>query len=87
MDSLITTHPNTAQQAKQFTSPASLSYPGGISDVTPPLSEKDGFSRTNGNVNGQASNGASQGNGVTPATPVATPAAGQGLSGIVPTLQ
>jgi transcription initiation factor TFIID TATA-box-binding protein len=42
-------------------------------------------------MNGQQSGGdASQtGNGVTPATPAATPgaAAGQGSSGIVPTLQ
>jgi transcription initiation factor TFIID TATA-box-binding protein len=85
MDSL-TTHPATAQQAKAFTSPASLSFPGGAGDLTPP-SEKD----AQGKMNGQQSGGdASQtGNGVTPATPAATPgaAAGQGSSGIVPTLQ
>lgn len=80
----LTTHPSTAQQAKAFTSPASLSFPGGAGDLTPPSSEKDGQQ-----VNGQQQGGnASQsGNGVTPATPAATPGAGQGVSGIVPTLQ
>ena len=87
MDSL-TTHPSTAQQAKAFTSPASLSFPGGAGDLTPPSSEKDGHNQV-GKVNGQQSGAdASQGgNGVTPATPAATPGAGQGSSGIVPTLQ
>lgn len=77
MDSL-TTHPSTAQQAKAFTSPASLSFPGGAGDLTPPSSEKDAQQRqANGN------------NQIAPATPAATPAAaGQGgASGIVPTLQ
>jgi transcription initiation factor TFIID TATA-box-binding protein len=93
MDSL-TTHPSTAQQAKAFTSPASLSFPGGAGDLTPPSSEKDGQhlnggSSADGKVNGQqqGSNATSAGNGVTPATPAATPGAGQGASGIVPTLQ
>jgi hypothetical protein len=87
MDSL-TTHPSTAQQAKAFTSPASLSYPGGAGDLTPPSSEKDGQNMS-GKMNGlQLGADASQnGNGVTPATPAATPGAGQGSSGIVPTLQ
>lgn len=114
----LTTHPSTALQATAFTSPASLSYPGGTGDLTPP-SEKDGHTQVNGisihgnvagkvngvsnHVNGvsQANgilnhvNGSSQpngvnavnGNGVAPATPAATPSAGQGVSGIVPTLQ
>ena len=93
MDSL-TTHPSTAQQAKAFTSPASLSFPGGAGDLTPPSSEKDGQhlhggSGADGRVNGQqhGSNSTTAGNGVTPATPAATPSAGQGASGIVPTLQ
>ncbi len=99
MDSL-TTHPSTAQQATAFTSPASLSFPGGAGDLTPP-SEKDGNSQANGisgQTNGasaytngqqqqQGGNAASVGNGVTPTTPAATPGAGQGVSGIVPTLQ
>ena len=99
MDSL-TTHPSTALQAKAFTSPASLSYPGGAGDLTPP-SEKDGSSQAlgtsghgigaNGNTNGQqkqGGNAANEGNGVTPTTPAATPGATQnGVSGIVPTLQ
>ena len=89
MDSL-TTHPSTAEQAKAFTAPASLSFPGGAGDLTPPSSEKDGHNQA-GKMNGQQSGGdASQpGNGVTPATPAATPGAavGQATSGIVPTLQ
>ena len=99
MDTL-TTHPSTAQQAKAFTSTSSLSFPGGAGDLTPP-SEKDGINQanggsgqvngTNGYVNGQqqlGGNAASQGNGVTPTTPAATPGASQtGVSGIVPTLQ
>jgi len=102
MDSL-TTHPSTAQQAKAFTSPASLSFPGGAGDLTPPSSDKDGHLAPNGgagqsssmnghsgNVNGQSlqgGNGIGPGTGAPPATPVATPGAGQGVSGIVPTLQ
>ncbi|KAL8732893.1 MAG: hypothetical protein Q9166_002494 [cf. Caloplaca sp. 2 TL-2023] len=93
MDSL-TTHPSTAQQATAFTSPASLSFPGGAGDLTPP-SEKDGYSQANGKsgktngVDGQVhgGNATTNGNGVTPTTPAATPGAGQGVSGIVPTLQ
>lgn len=80
MDS-ITTHPSTAQQAKAFTAPTSLSFPGGAADITPPSTEKDGAHQPNGGV------GPAQANGVTPATPAATPGAGQGVSGIVPTLQ
>ena len=79
----LTTHPATAQQAKAFTSAASLSYPGGAGDLTPPSSEK-GASQVNGS---QGANATAQGNGVTPATPAATPGAAQGVSGIVPTLQ
>lgn len=95
MDTL-TTHPSTAQQATAFTSPASLSFPGGAGDLTPP-SEKDGNLQANGNssqtigangYNGSQHGGnASTGNGVTPTTPAATPGASQGVSGIVPTLQ
>ncbi|KAL8947096.1 MAG: hypothetical protein Q9222_006586 [Ikaeria aurantiellina] len=94
MDSL-TTHPSTAQQATAFTSPASLSFPGGAGDLTPP-SEKDGYTQANGKsgqttgTNGQVNGGnaTSNGNGVTPTTPAATPSAGgTGVSGIVPTLQ
>lgn len=86
MDSL-TTHPSTAQQAKAFTSPASLSFPGGAGDLTPPSSEKEGI-LANGNVNGLQQGGMpAAGNGVTPATPAATPGATNPGSGIVPTLQ
>lgn len=88
----ITTHPMTAQQAQAFTAPTSLSFPGGTGNLTPP-SEKDGSSQANGQMNGangqqpQKGTDASNGNGVTPSTPAATPVAGQGASGIVPTLQ
>ena len=100
MDTL-TTHPNTAQQATAFTSPASLSFPGGAGDLTPP-SDKDGLSGANstGSVafgqqqpsKGVTLNADAAGNGVTPNTPAATPGAtaagsGTGVSGIVPTLQ
>ncbi|PTU21650.1 hypothetical protein P175DRAFT_0194346 [Aspergillus ochraceoroseus IBT 24754] len=90
MDSL-TTHPATAQQARAFTSPSSLSFPGGTGDLTPP-SDKEGLvlgsQGVTGNVNGQQQGGnAANGNGVTPATPAATPGANAPGSGIVPTLQ
>ncbi|KAJ5155434.1 hypothetical protein N7492_008237 [Penicillium capsulatum] len=87
MDSL-TTHPSNAQQARAFTSPSSLSFPGGAgtADLTPPsVKEAQG---ANGMVMGdQAGGNAVNGNGVTPATPAATPGATTGSSGIVPTLQ
>lgn len=83
MDSL-TTHPSNAQQAKAFTSPASLSFPGGAGDLTPPSSEKEGHLA---GLNGQQQGANANGNGVTPATPAATPGANNVGSGIVPTLQ
>ena len=83
MDSL-TTHPSNAQQAKAFTSPASLSFPGGAGDLTPPSSEKEGHLA---GLNGQQHGANANGNGVTPATPAATPGANNVGSGIVPTLQ
>lgn len=88
MDTLITTHPSTAEQAQAFTAPASLSFPGGAGELTPP-SEKDGNSQANGYNNGQQKGAdAVNGNGVTPTTPAATPGTvTQGVSGIVPTLQ
>lgn len=75
----IQTHPSNAAQAKAFTAPGSLSFPGASADFTPP--PVDG---QNPGVNGQM---APNGQAVTPATPVATPAATQGPSGITPTLQ
>lgn len=92
MDSL-TTHPSNAHQAKAFTSPASLSFPGGAGDATTPPSEKDGVMAmgsqgANGLMNGQQHGGhAVNGNGVMPTTPAATPSANAPGSGIVPTLQ
>lgn len=91
MDSL-NAHPLTAAQAKAFTAPTSLSYPGGTGDLTPP-SEKDGLAhggQSNG-ANGQViKSGDAAGSGAAPTTPAATPGPAngpQGVSGIVPTLQ
>lgn len=77
----IQTHPSNAAQAKAFTAPGSLSFPGASNELTPPAS--------NGDAQRPAMPGqpAANGNGVTPATPAATPAATQGPSGITPTLQ
>lgn len=95
----LSTHPANAEQARAFTAPSSLSFPGGAGELTPPSSEKDGLhlsagSGANGNVNGQPSgmdaNGATattSANGAALATPAATPGAVQAVSGIVPTLQ
>ena len=82
----IQTHPSNATQAKSFIAPGSLSFPGGAGELTPPSSEAD---KQNGQRNGSQQQGAQghNGNGVTPATPAATPGATQGVSGIVPTLQ
>lgn len=81
----IHTHPSTAAQAKAFTAPGSLSFPGGAGDLTPPSFDAE---KANGQrpVNG-APQQAANGTGVTPATPAATPAAVQGGSGLTPTLQ
>jgi len=75
----LNSHPSTALQAKAFTSPQSLSFPGGAGDLTPPSDAKEAMA--NGQPNGQAT--------AMPATPAATPGAAQqqGMSGIVPVLQ
>lgn len=78
----IQTHPSNAAQAKAFTAPGSLSFPGASNELTPPASNGDAAQRPP--LPGQP---ATNGNGVTPATPAATPAATQGPSGITPTLQ
>ncbi|KAI9051058.1 hypothetical protein LZ554_005166 [Drepanopeziza brunnea f. sp. 'monogermtubi'] len=89
----IQTHPANAAHAKAFIAPGSLSFPGGAGELTPPSSEAE---KQNGQRPGQMNGGQQQvgqpqnGNGVAPATPVATPAAAAattGVSGIVPTLQ
>jgi len=82
----IQTHPSTATQAKSFVAPGSLSFPGGAGELTPPSSEND---KQHGPGTGgkQPAGQGLNGNGVTPATPAATPGATQGVSGIVPTLQ
>lgn len=83
MDS-IQTHPSNAAQAKTFIAPGSLSFPGGAGELTPPSTELQNGQRMNGQ---QQVSQPSNGTGVTPATPAATPGATQGVSGIVPTLQ
>ena len=87
MDSAFMTHPTTAQQARDFTTPSSLSYSAG--HLTPPASEKDAqgqlVNAKNGTVNGGNAVQATS-NGVVPTTPAATPGAGGShVSGIVPT--
>lgn len=85
MDQHIQTHPSNAAQAKTFIAPGSLSFPGGAGELTPPSSEAG---MQNVQKNGSMNGGQQQGNGVTPATPAATPGAtATGVSGIVPTLQ
>jgi transcription initiation factor TFIID TATA-box-binding protein len=87
----IQTHPSNAAQAKTFIAPGSLSFPGGAGELTPPSSEADKQNvQRPGQMNGGPQQGAQgqNGNGVTPATPAATPGATTtGVSGIVPTLQ
>jgi transcription initiation factor TFIID TATA-box-binding protein len=85
MDTL-TTHPSTAAEARAFTAPHSLSFPGGAGHITPP-SEKEAQSQANGQVNGHQPAANGNGPAAAPATPAATPGAGQGVSGIIPTLQ
>lgn len=82
----IQTHPTSAAQAKTFIAPGSLSFPSGAGELTPPSEGGVPNGQRNGQLNGQKVL-ATNGNGVTPATPVATPGATQSVSGIVPTLQ
>jgi hypothetical protein len=81
----IQTHPSNAAQAKAFTAPGSLSFPGGANELATPAVQSNGAA-----TNGVQQQGvqAANGTGVTPATPAATPGAGPaGPSGITPTLQ
>ncbi|PTB43844.1 hypothetical protein M441DRAFT_453341 [Trichoderma asperellum CBS 433.97] len=68
-----------AAQAKAFTAPGSLSFPDAINELTPPLINSD-------SSQGMAPNIRQAGNGVTPATPAATPTDSQDPSTIIPTL-
>lgn len=78
MDSL-TTHPSNAQQARAFTSPSSLSFPGGAGDLTPPSSEKEALAQaSNGMVNGQQ---IGQQVGQPVSQPVGQPVGGNAASG------
>jgi len=81
----IQTHPATAAQAKAFTAPGSLSFPGAAGELTPPSTANDkGLAMNGGHM---LESQVQHGTGVTPATPAATPAATQGGSGLTPTLQ
>lgn len=83
----IISHPQNALQAKAFTSPASLSFPGGAGDLTPPSSDIDS-QKANGPQGENGEHGDDQSGPVaTPATPAATPNGTPSVSGIVPTLQ
>lgn len=82
----LRSHPQNALQAKAFTSPASLSFPGGAGELTPPSSNDNASKAGPSGYQMQGQDGAT-GNMVTPATPAATPGGGTGVSGIVPTLQ
>lgn len=91
--SAIISHPQNALQAKAFTSPASLSFPGGAGDLTPPSSDVES-QKVNcqqgeqGDQGEQGEQGDDQSGPVaTPATPAATPNGTPSVSGIVPTLQ
>lgn len=82
----IQTHPSNAAQAKAFTAPGSLSFPGAAGELTPPSTVHDKGTLVNGGqqlLGAQAANGT----GVTPATPAATPGAAPTGSGLTPTLQ
>lgn len=84
----IQTHPSSAAQAKAFTAPGSLSFPGAGNDLS--ASQANGENGQKPAPNGQQpqqGNGNGNANGQPPATPAATPAANQGPSGITPTLQ
>lgn len=84
----IISHPANAMQAKAFTAPTSLSYPGGAGDLTPPSSDAEGQKAQQQSSNGNSSmQGQDAATGNAPATPAATPGGGPGVSGIVPTLQ
>ena len=82
----IQTHPSSAAQAKAFTAPGSLSFPGAGNDLATPQ-QVNGENGQKPAPHGQQQQQAANGNGVTPATPAATPAANNGPSGITPTLQ
>ena len=93
MDTLRS-HPQNALQAKAFTSPASLSFPGGASALGMSTTDNNGSganvnggNERSGTLQGHQESSSSAGVVVTPATPAATPGGGTGVSGIVPTLQ
>lgn len=70
-----------ALEAKAFTAPTSLSFPGAAAHLN-----QDGAAPAAFQEQGHEA-GPANGNVVTPATPAATPGGATGVSGIVPTLQ
>jgi transcription initiation factor TFIID TATA-box-binding protein len=80
----IISHPANAMQAKAFTGPASLSYPGGTTDIAPstPDAQHQKTQQLNASMQGHDATANS-----TLTSTVATPGGGPGVSGIVPTLQ
>ncbi|XP_044719175.1 transcription factor TFIID (or TATA-binding protein, TBP) domain-containing protein [Hirsutella rhossiliensis] len=61
----IQTHPSNAAQAKAFTAPGSLSFPGATNELTPPSSNGEAGQRPVGNGQ-QAANGNGGPSGITP---------------------
>ncbi|OAA67313.1 RNA polymerase 1 and 3 transcription factor complex component [Niveomyces insectorum RCEF 264] len=85
MDSL-NSHPTTATQARAFTAPSSLSFPGGTENMQTPPSEKDG-SMANGVAAKAGSATPAPGTAASETAAASQAATAVGVSGIVPTLQ
>ncbi len=88
----IQTHPANALQARAFTAPGSLSFPGGHIELTPPHEPGNAAAESQQSAGSGKSTDdlfeESPGGGVvTPVTPAATPVAMTSGSGLVPTLQ
>ncbi|KAM7193016.1 hypothetical protein V8F33_008064, partial [Rhypophila sp. PSN 637] len=62
-ETAVHTHPSNAAQAKAFTAPGSLSFPGAAGELTPPSSVHNKGSANGAQLSSQAMNGS----GVTPA--------------------
>lgn len=77
----LQSHPMNALEAKAFTAPTSLSFPGGAAHLNQEAPAPVAYHEQGQDV------GPVNGNIVTPATPAATPGGATGVSGIVPTLQ
>ncbi|OAA67951.1 RNA polymerase 1 and 3 transcription factor complex component [Niveomyces insectorum RCEF 264] len=91
------THPTNALQAKAFTAPGSLSFPGGHMELVPPIHTDNAAHNqpppppppvvpAEASFDSSSSDGADS-SVVTPITPAATPVASSGGSGLTPILQ